>query len=338
MSLGGERRAGPFLPDALRLVIEVTMTLDALLRRFFPVVVGGLLAPAAYLQASGLNALLEVTLLEGGSRGGLRASAVEPGPTHERREHVTSAAAILARNPFDSITGPLDGTEKPLALPPPGLAGPREDVPCDAGQVVLIMSSEDPEWSFAAIAIGSERSLRRRGDDVDGKVVERIGWDRVWLVHEGTRCELVLGARDPSAKPTGRPSPSVPMAKKASRSKVPADIASKIQKVSDREFIVERSALDRILENQAALMKSVRLVPEKKDGAVVALRMSRVAPDSLLGMLGLKKGDRIRSINGFSLTDPQKALEAYARLRTADRLTLSIQRGGKDANIDFRIQ
>jgi general secretion pathway protein C len=55
-------------------------------------------------------------------------------------------------------------------------------------------------------------------------------------------------------------------------------------------------------------------------------------------MLGLKKGDRIQSINGLSLTDPQKALEAYARLRTADRLTLSIQRGGKDANIDFRIQ
>jgi general secretion pathway protein C len=313
------------------------MKLDALFRRFFPVIVGGLLALAAYFQAAGLSAVLEVTLLEGNA-GRVAASATELVSTVQARGELATAGPILARNPFDSITGPLDGTVKPLTVEAPGVGGAQEDLPCDRGQVVLILASDDPQWSFAAVAIGGKRLLRRRGDDVDGSALDQIGWDRVWLRRDGVRCELRLGAKDPSVKPTGPVSPRVPPARKASRSKVPPDIASKIQKVGDRQFVVDRTALDQILEKQADFMKSVRLVPEKKDGAVVGLRMSRVAPDSLLGMLGLKNGDRIRSINGFSLTDPQKALEAYARLRTADRLTLAIQRDGKDANIDFQIK
>ena len=54
--------------------------------------------------------------------------------------------------------------------------------------------------------------------------------------------------------------------------------------------------------------------------------------------LGLESGDSLRSINGFSLTDPQKALEAYARLRTADHLSVAIERGGQLMTVDFIIR
>jgi general secretion pathway protein C len=36
--------------------------------------------------------------------------------------------------------------------------------------------------------------------------------------------------------------------------------------------------------------------------------------------------------------DPQKALEAYSKLRTADHLTVSVNRRGKPMNIDFNIK
>ena len=48
--------------------------------------------------------------------------------------------------------------------------------------------------------------------------------------------------------------------------------------------------------------------------------------------------DRLQSINGFEMGDPQKALEAYTKLRTADRLTVSVNRHGKPVNIDFNIK
>jgi general secretion pathway protein C len=38
------------------------------------------------------------------------------------------------------------------------------------------------------------------------------------------------------------------------------------------------------------------------------------------------------------MTSPDSALEAYARLRNADRITINLQRRGSDQTIDYRIQ
>ena len=109
-------------------------------------------------------------------------------------------------------------------------------------------------------------------------------------------------------------------------------------KVSETEFHVDRSVLDKIMENQAQLMRSARIVPEQKDGKTVGIRLFGIRPDTLLGKLGMQNGDRLESINGFPMANPEKALEAYARLRTADSLNVSINRHGKPMTIDIRIK
>ena len=38
------------------------------------------------------------------------------------------------------------------------------------------------------------------------------------------------------------------------------------------------------------------------------------------------------------MSDPQKLLEAYARLRLADRLTVTLTRGGKPITVDYTIK
>jgi general secretion pathway protein C len=114
-------------------------------------------------------------------------------------------------------------------------------------------------------------------------------------------------------------------------------MASKITKVSDTEFTVERSLVDEILENQAELMRSARIVPEKEGDEVVGIRMFGIRSGSLLSHLGMQNGDRLESINGFQMTDPQKALEAYGRLRSADSLKVQINRKGTPMTLDFNI-
>ena len=119
---------------------------------------------------------------------------------------------------------------------------------------------------------------------------------------------------------------------------MPAEIASKIQKVSATEFNVDRQVVDKILENQAELMRSARIVPEQENGKVVGIRLFGIRPDTLLGTLGLENGDRLQTINGFDMASPEKALEAYARLRTADHLTVQVNRRGQNTNLDFNIK
>jgi general secretion pathway protein C len=71
---------------------------------------------------------------------------------------------------------------------------------------------------------------------------------------------------------------------------------------------------------------------------VAGLRVSGLRPGSLLGAVGVENGDQIQQINGFDLTNPTSAFEAYSKLRSADKLSVTLVRGGKPMNIDLRIQ
>lgn len=315
------------------------MGFDAFLKRYFPVAICLLIAVAAYFQASGITQLVSGSLA-------LEPAATSARPNPRRAPLASSQAprksadAILERNPFDSVTGPLTGEELDLGDAPPPVqdnnnADPYQDPTCDVAKVLLITSSSDPAWSFAAIAGPDGKSvLRRQGDDVSGHEVYFVGWDRVWLTSNGQRCQMLVGGKNVVAKaaaPAATPS-------KRPKSKVVEEITSKIQKVSDNEFNVDRSVVDLILENQTELMRSARIVPEKEGDKVVGIRLFGIKADSLLSTLGLVNGDRLQTINGFDMASPEKALEAYARLRTADHLTIAINRKGKPQNIDFNIK
>lgn len=330
------------------------MGLDTLLKRYFPVVVLALIGLAAWFQAAGMSRWV-------GSRFAVDASslAVAPGGASQpgaaapaaSDPHSRSGEAIISRNPFDSITGPLvkgdaglDDGGGELAFAPVDVSNPYGAPDCtDNSHVVIIAASEDPEWSMAILAGGSDQNaksqMRRIGDSFGTRRIWYIAWDRVWLKGDGEFCQMRMfkPPAPPSASPPAGTPPPVASSKHGPAS-VPSDIASKIQRVSATEFNVDRSVVDKILENQAELMRSARIVPEQENGKVVGVRLFGIRPDTLLGTLGMENGDRLESINGFNMASPEKALEAYARLRTADHLTVAINRKGKATNLDFNIK
>ena len=111
-----------------------------------------------------------------------------------------------------------------------------------------------------------------------------------------------------------------------------------IEKISDTKFIIQRSIVDKVLANQGSLMKTARVIPHEEDGRVVGVRLYGARRTSLLGRLGIRNGDMLRTINGFDMTSPDTALEAYTRLRTADKLTLAVKRQNKDMTIEYGIE
>ena len=119
---------------------------------------------------------------------------------------------------------------------------------------------------------------------------------------------------------------------------LPPDVKNGIRRIGATEYDIDRGVVDKILENQAEFMKTARISPESENGRVVGVRLSNIRPESLLGILGMENGDRLEKINGFDMTSPEKALEAYARLRTADHLTIALNRRGQEMNIDYNIK
>lgn len=317
------------------------MGIDALLKRFFPVVVLVLIGVAAYFQASGIGRLVASSVaVDPASLPTAVVRSRQPGaPLPASTDHSTSGLAILTRNPFDSVTDLL-GEKVPVAAE----VVEEEAAPavCDGARVVLITWSEDPEWSFASIAGSDGKSmLRRKGDDLNGYEVDEIEWDRVWMKSStGARCHVIVGGgmsggKAASAAPRPTETKRVPV---GAKSRVPEAISSKIHRIDDTHFEVERSVIGLIMENQAQLVGSVGVMAGKDGDKGAGLQLKGIRPGSLLESLGMQNGDRFQSINGIDMTDPTQALQAYPTLLKANRLSVSIQRGGKPMSIEVNIK
>jgi len=334
--------ARPSLEAAARPV-----SFDLLLKRYFPAVVLALVALAAYFQAAGATRLIGLAF--SGTPTGARPSRVMPAAATSTSERPT-ADAIIARNPFDSVTGPLNAGEFPRPeVPVPGSPSFNDSDPlnapvCDAPTVYIVTESDDPLSSVAALqAPGDPRPrMHRVGDDVGGKKVEFIGYNprentpAVWLSSGSRLCQAMLFKTQPTlpaVAASADPAKLPPRPPTDSSGGLLAEVRAQIQQVSDTEFNIDRSVVDKILENQAVLMKSTRIVPETKDGKVLGIRLYGISAGSLLGTLGLQSGDLLESINGFNMGSPEKALEAYARLRTASQLTIAVNRHGAGLSI-----
>ncbi len=315
---------------------------DQLLKRHFWAPTLALTSVAAFFGARGVGNLFGASLGADDKQLSAPPMATKAAPASSNAtQKATSADPILARNPFDSVTGPLlrgVGDDNAIAVPV-DMSDPTNAPTCDGVKVLIIAASSDPDWSFVALqAPGDTKSvLRRRGGDFAGKEVKFVGWDRVWLSGGGQLCQASMF--NPQGPPPTTPVASVAQPPPAGGAgAVPDDIKKGIVRISATEFNIDRGIVDKILENQAELMKQARIVPEQENGKVVGIRLFGVRNDTLLGALGMENGDRLQSINGFDMTSPEKALEAYARLRTADHMTVAINRKGSNTNLDYNIK
>ncbi|MBL8606271.1 MAG: general secretion pathway protein GspC [Myxococcales bacterium] len=322
------------------------MAFDQILKRNFWGVPLVLVAGAAFLNAQAITQLIGVAVspddkqLAAAPAVGRGAAPVSTG------SRSLSADRILSRNAFDHVAGPLRQTVAPsdaiASTGPIDTNDPYSAPACDGVKVLVIAASADPEWSFASISGGGEAKsvLRRRGMDVGGKKVHFVGWDRVWLENGGSLCQAQLFGAPVVARtaPVSAPPTTPPPTTGGSAPSLDPAIAKGIQKNGPHDYNVDRGVLDKILENQADLMRQARIVPEQENGKVVGIRLFGVRPDTLLGHIGLENGDRLQTINGFEMGSPEKALEAYARLRTADKLTVQINRRGQNINLDYNIK
>ncbi len=259
------------------------------------------LASAAWFAATGIASLVEASI----------PTAIAAPPPEAARSFVSatkpSADAIVDRNPFEH-------------------AGPKAMVAngagCDGVKPLVIVAAAEPSLSFAAIEYEGRRVLRKRNDDLGGRRVAFIGRDRVWLEsNDGRLCEARLYGGGAAATTNTTATMSV------ATTTMPG-----IVRRSATEIEIDRATLDRLLESQAELGKA-RVIPEKE-----GVRLLAVKPGSVLAQIGLESGDRLETINGFSIANPQEALEAYARLRGADHLTLHLTRNGRPLNLDYSIR
>lgn len=270
------------------------------------------------------------------------------------------ARAVLDRNLFDSETGSMtwDAPRDPTEIGESEEGGEDVDDPtgepdfCDGNLrlVGAMVVPKLPHLSFASVEVGGKALLYRAGASIDGHELVGIREQRIFLRPSGKPlCQIAMFRPDaPPPSKTSRPrkdddDDDDKKKKKPSRRKRKGALSDEeldqgITKNSDTAYTVSRSLVDKVLTNQAELMRSARIIPYEKEGRVIGVKVYGIRRNSLLGRLGMQNGDVLRTINGFDMTSPDSALEAYTRLRNADQLTISMLRRGEAKNLEYSIR
>ena len=313
--------------------------------RFRKGIVMSTLALCAFFCAQGATALLAAKVLTVG----------EEEEAQPRGKAVTSQVrrrrdpgVILERNIFNSALGDL--SDVPIENPEMALVDlPADEVetPCKGtmrlvGTVVL---PGDLERSVAAI-VGTDKKtgFHYGGTDVDGAKIRAIHSDGVVLQNTGGLCLLAMFEVDGTS-----PKPKlVPAVSKKKKRRGPSadrnaglteeEMAQGIEKVNDTNYNLSRSMLNKVLDNAGKLIGIAAVSPKMEGGRSVGMEIRGVRPNTLLTKLGIENGDILEGVNGQSLTTPDAALGAYSTLRTSDKFSLSVRRGGQAMMINYRLQ
>lgn len=124
----------------------------------------------------------------------------------------------------------------------------------------------------------------------------------------------------------------------AERDRIFDHIEGEIRKKDDTHFSISRRGAEATLANMGIVTHSVRVAAELDGGRPIGFRIVAMKPTSVLARLGFLNDDIVQSLNGRDLASPEKALEAYAKLRSAKHFQAQILRASKPLVIDLTIE
>lgn len=272
------------------------------------------------------------------------------GPPFPKREGVGTDAnekprnkeieAILRRNIFCSACAPITlKTEEPQNDNGPVDEKPvRSSLPLQL--LATMVSPGDWDWSMAVIRDTADERKRvgifRRGDGLPqgGAIVAQVVEGRVYMV-VGKRVEYLTSDKEPPPPP-----PSVTMTSELSTTD-PTGIEKDVDKgvrCTGQNCEVDKGLIDKVLANTTALATSARFVPWIKDGKPSGFKLYNIRQNSIFSKIGLQNADLIKAINGLDMSTPDKALEAYTKLKSASHLTVMVERGGQNVTLDYQIR
>jgi general secretion pathway protein C len=252
---------------------------------------------------------------------GVRQHSVRPARVTPRSTRGKNGALLADRNMFCST---CDGEAPP---PPPDGEIRRSALPLD----LIATNVTGDRHSFATIR--HQTSMRvgayREGDAIPaGGRVEIIRGGYVVIRNDASDASERLDLIGPRAAATERVSPRA----ESSSSGTPDPFAEGITRVDDTHFEVDRE-----------LIQSVITDPRKVRGGRVSLskqgiKVFGVRAGSAFDRIGLQSGDLLADVNGMSLDTPDKLLEIYAKLATANNVSVTVRRGGVDVTLSYLIR
>jgi hypothetical protein len=110
-----------------------------------------------------------------------------------------------------------------------------------------------------------------------------------------------------------------------------------IQTIRPGVYRVDRGLIERAITRAAALARGMRTRTIQQHGASVGVSLLQIPSGGLLEGLGMRRGDLLKTINGFQIASADGLLRARTQLSSAQRLSLSLVRSGQPMTLEYNV-
>ncbi len=171
-----------------------------------------------------------------------------------------------------------------------------------------------------------------RGETVNGFILENAGSQFAIFTKDGKEYRVTLA----SSKGNSPKYSMIASSKKETSETPEIDLDAGVVDAGDHK-IIDRTLIEHYTKDMKSIYKDIGIQEIKKGKVIDGFRVTFVKRGTPFAKLGLQRGDILKSINGQELDSYNAAFEAYKNINDATNVTLVIQRGKKEMELEYEI-
>ncbi len=212
--------------------------------------------------------------------------------------------------------------------PPPK---PKKQIAGNIRDIKLLGIYRSPSQTVVTVSYKGKSKVLAKGEAINGFILDGAGSSYALFTKEGKTYRLDMLEKKKSS--SYNVSPPKQTAVVSPLSALPK---GEVIDAGDHK-IIDRSLLEHYTKNMDEIYKNIGIKDVKKGGKIEGFRVTFVKRGSPFAKLGLRRGDLLKAVNGQPLTSYKAAFDAYKSTSDAAGLTLTIQRGNKEMELEYEI-
>jgi len=200
-------------------------------------------------------------------------------------------------------------------------------------EITLLAIYNASDISVITVEYKHKTKVLSSGDVINGFTLEGAGSNYAMFSKDDKNYKVLLDTKSKKTGSIGVIKSVSPEIKHKSTGKKPLGEVTNEGSVK----IIDRSLLDHYADNMEDIYKNIG-ISEIKDGKnLKGFKINFVRRDSPFAKLGIRRNDIIKSINGQEIKSYNAAFNVYKNIKNVDDLSLVIQRGKEEMELDYEI-
>jgi len=199
------------------------------------------------------------------------------------------------------------------------------------GDLKLLAIYHAKDATVVTVSYRGKSKVLSKGEDINGFVLEGAGINYATFSKDGKSYKVLLD----KGKHTGSVathSNSVT----AAPQRPAASAKGEITDAGDRK-VIDRSVIDYYRKNFREIGRNIGIAESRKGDALDGFKVTFVRRGSDFEKLGLKRNDVIKAVNGEPVTSYKAAMDIYRKVGTMDNMTLTIERGNEERELEYEV-